>query len=592
MARNHPKALQAQAMLQMGGVAEALAIVERALKASPADPDLHHIAAVCRTHLGPLERAEFHARRAVALRPGEPAHERILASILTDSGRDAESVELLRRAHQRTPHDLVLMAQLVNTMARLGLYDEALALAMPALDTASPDPELAWAVGYLLTGLARADEAAAVMRRALAADPLHFNLASRLAMTTIYDHTAGPAEVLSAHRAFGAVMDHFNAVAGPPPRIAARSHPGPLRLGFISADLRTHSVAYFLEPLLEAIDPARLAVTCFAAGSADETTRRLRSRCAGWVTTTGHDAESVAQLIRDAGIDVLIELSGHTSGNALASLARSPAPVIATWLGYPATTGVATVQHRLVDSITDPPGSEPHCVERLVRLDPCFICYRPDLEAMPKVASRPSAAGRPPTFGSFNNFTKFNPRTLDLWSRVLQAVPGSRLVLKSASLTEPAVQARVRAMFASRGIEAGRIEPLPKTPTSREHLSMYSRVDVALDTFPYNGTTTTCEALCMGVPVVTLRGTMHAGRVGASLLSAAGLPDLIAESDDAYVTIAARLAADGPRLDELRATLRDRVAASPLCDKRAFAGRFTSAVERLWTDACNKETAP
>lgn len=589
MSRQHPKAVEAVFLLQSGRTREALEVVDKALKTSPNEPNLHHLAAVSRGFLGPLERAEFHARRAVALVPDEPLYARNLAVILVDLRQDAEAVAILRRVVELSPGDTGALGQLINTMARLGLYGEALDLGLARLNQGPIHPELAWAVGYILGGLGRADEAVALLRRGLAAEPMHYNLASRLACAILYDPTATPADVLEAHRAYGRIIERLAEAAPSVDRPEARAHDGPIRLGILSADLRTHSISFFLEPLLEGIDRGALHVTCFSHGAEDATTVRLKARSDSWVRTADCDMEEVAEIIRKNRIDVLIELSGHTSGNCLMSLVRGPAPVIATYLGYPASTGVRTVHYRIVDSITDPPGSDDHAVEELVRIDPVFLCYRIQDDETPDVGPPPSHSGAPPVFGSFNNFAKVNGTVISLWAEVLRAVPGSRLLLKSASLTEDSVRRWVQGRFEALGIAGDRIESLPKTPSARDHLALYGRVDVALDPFPYNGTTTTCEALAMGVPVVTLEGAMHAGRVGATIMTNLGLPELIARDRSHYVRIAADLARDSARLSMLRSTLRERLRSSPLCDHVAFGGRFTRAIQGVWRRACERQ---
>jgi predicted O-linked N-acetylglucosamine transferase (SPINDLY family) len=256
-----------------------------------------------------------------------------------------------------------------------------------------------------------------------------------------------------------------------------------------------------------------------------------------------------------------------------------------TYLGYPSTTAIPNFGWRFVDAITDPPGAEDSATERLVRLDKSFLCYRPPADA-PEPSQGPAASGQPITFGSFNAPMKIGTGTLDAWARVLREVPGSRLLLKGRPFGDAGVRRRVQDELAGRGIDAQRIEFALWTPTIRDHLACYSRVDVALDTFPYNGTTTTCEALWMGVPVVTLEGRMHAGRVGASLLTAVGKPELIARTTDEYVALAARLARDPGRLASLRFSLREKMATSPLRDETGHAARFEAALRSAWREWC------
>jgi predicted O-linked N-acetylglucosamine transferase (SPINDLY family) len=248
-----------------------------------------------------------------------------------------------------------------------------------------------------------------------------------------------------------------------------------------------------------------------------------------------------------------------------------------TWLGYPNTTGLRTIDYRITDGVADPAGEDAHYSEALLRLDGCFLSYQPVTDA-PEVAPLPALKNGHVTFGSFNNFSKINPSVLQLWAEVLKQVPGSRLLLKCPALTDATVQARVSATLQILGIGAERVDLLGHTRTRQEHLALYARVDIALDTFPYNGTTTTCEALWMGVPVLSLVGQRHAGRVGTSLLSAAGLADWLADTPEAFVSTACKRAGDSDTLAHLRASLRQQLQASPLCDAEAFTRTFEAGL--------------
>jgi len=310
---------------------------------------------------------------------------------------------------------------------------------------------------------------------------------------------------------------------------------------------------------------------------------QLQRLCDAWHPCASMSMEGLDAAIRERSIDVLIELSGHTEAGRLPALAGKPAPVIISAIGYPNTTGLPSVDWRVVDSITDPPGSEHLCTERLLRLDPCFLCYSPPSQA-PEPAMPPADA--PIMFGSFNNAAKIGPSSIELWARVLKAVPGSRLLLKSQTLSDAAGRARIERRFTEAGIDASRLELLAWSKTRQEHLELYARVHVALDTVPYNGTTTTCEALWMGVPTVTTLGDRHAARVSASLLHAAGHAELVAKDAEDFVRLSAALAQDRARLSTLRANLRAELRASPLCDAPAYAARFHAAIRECWKAWC------
>lgn len=313
----------------------------------------------------------------------------------------------------------------------------------------------------------------------------------------------------------------------------------------------------------------------------------MRSRFSQWINVSSLDNRALDAAIRRERIDVVLELAGHSVGNRLQALACAPAPVIISAIGYPNTTGVPAIGYRFVDSFTDPAGEEQWATEKLVRLDPCFVCYTPPEDA-PSVAPAPCAASTdaPITFASFNASQKLTMSTLKLWARVMREVPNSKLLLKSMNYTDPQARDEAARRFTAAGGDASRLECLAPAGSVRDHLLSYARADIALDPTPYAGTTTTCEALWMGVPVITLAGNTHASRVGVSLLSAAAMHQWIASSDDEYVTIAARAANDRVSLSKLRATMRERLLQSTLRDSKAYAHRFYDAIRACWREWC------
>jgi predicted O-linked N-acetylglucosamine transferase (SPINDLY family) len=359
-----------------------------------------------------------------------------------------------------------------------------------------------------------------------------------------------------------------------------------LRIGFISPDLRGHSVAFFTEAILEHLDRWRFDVYVYrTGGETDAVTERLMTYPATW-----RDMRRMLPNDRLKGLladrcHVLVEMSGLTLGNSLQLLSRRPAPVMVSYAGYPNTTGCRFIDARIVDTITDPPGSEAWHVERLIRIEPPFLCYRPPADA-PGVSPRPEGSTR--TFGCFGFPGKYNARVLGLWAKVLEACPGSRLALKSQTFKDAGVPGLTRGLLARAGLDPARVDILEPTPGLAEHLATYAGVDVALDTYPYHGTTTTCEAMLMGVPTVTLVGGAHVSRVGLSLLSAVGLSDLCARTDEEFVRTAAALMQDAARRRSLRESLRAGLLASPLCDGPAFAARFAGGIE----EACRPFRPP
>jgi len=298
--------------------------------------------------------------------------------------------------------------------------------------------------------------------------------------------------------------------------------------------------------------------------------------------------EQATELVRRDGIDILVDLAGHTSGSRVLLFARKPAPVQASWIGYPATTGLSAMDYKIVDRYTDPPGmSDQFYTEKLIRLPDSFLCYLPEKDS-PEVGMLPVLSSGHITFGSFNNFAKVSPEGIELWGRILKTITGSRLLMKAKSFSDRSTRSYVLDMFARKGIPAERIELVSMKRSFKEHLDTYTRIDIGLDTFPYNGTTTTCEALWMGVPIITLAGSTHASRVGMSLLTNIGLPELVASTDEEYVSSAVNLACDLTKLRSLRETLRGRVMHSPLTDTKRFILNLEHCYRTLWEHWCNQ----
>lgn len=463
-------------------------------------------------------------------------------------------------------------------LASLGRTREAEAQLRAGLALHPEDAGMRHNLGLALGRQGRADEALAELRQVADQDPRSAASTSPYLLALNYTDRLDPGFVGAEHRRVVAGWG----VTEDAPRLAPRPRRAPLRVGYVSADFGFHVVSFFIEPVLAAHDRARVEAVCYFTGAREDAqTARIRATGVGWRTLAGLSDDDAVRLMREDALDIVVDLSGHTTGHLLPVLARRVAPVQLTWLGYPNTTGVPAIDARLTDMLADPPGlTEAFHTEQLHRLDPPFLVYRPRKEA-PPVADSPWVARGHVTFGSFNNAAKISATSLALWARILQRVPDARLLLKSNGLDEPALAADMRRRFAALGGDPERLDLQGQQPTLERHLACYAEVDVALDTTPYAGTTTTCEALWMGVPVVSLAGASHAARVGASLLASVGHPEWIAATADAYVDIAASLAADREGLRRLRTALRPSVATSPLTDAAAFTRRLETAFEAL-----------
>ena len=364
-----------------------------------------------------------------------------------------------------------------------------------------------------------------------------------------------------------------------------------LRIGWISADFREHSVTHFLLPLFQNFDRSQFEFLCYAGVTRPDEFTRMLAQCSPiFRQTLGVQDIDLANIIRSDNIDILFDLSGHTSDHRLAVMAYKPAPVQVAYLGYPMTTGAppSIIDWHMTDSIADPPGeSDKHYTENLFRLPTTNWCYRPPVdipcEEVPPVVRNP---GTPFTFASFNNCSKMSQLTFKLWAKILQASPGARLLLKASAMADAKTRQIIIERFAAEGLPADRIILMPQQIDLSKHFAYYGNVDLGLDTYTYNGTTTTCEATWMNVPVVTLAGDVHIARVGASLLTNMGLPQLVAHTEEEFIRIASGYANNHAALVELRKGLRERFRRSPVMDGKRFAGEFGASLRTMWRQWC------
>ncbi|MBY0431854.1 MAG: hypothetical protein K2Q10_11695, partial [Rhodospirillales bacterium] len=358
----------------------------------------------------------------------------------------------------------------------------------------------------------------------------------------------------------------------------------PLKVGFVSGDFGRHPVGYFTVSTFAALDRDVLELHCYSdrPHGGDDLTARIRAVVPHWRDTAALPDALLAERIRADGIDILFDLAGHTAGNRLPVFARKPAPVQVSWAGYVGTTGLAAMDYVLADRFHAPDDSG--FVERVLRMPDGYVCYTPPEEA-PAIGPLPALTREHVTFGSFNAWAKVTAEVVALWSAILGDLPDSRLLLVGRWFNDARLRGRVRDAFAVHGIAAERLDLRGQVPHA-ELLAAYNEVDIALDPFPYSGGLTTCEALWMGVPVVTWPGRTFAGRHSLSHLSNVGLTESIAADLDSYRAIAGRLAGDLPHLAELRAGLRPRMAASPLCDAPRFAAAFAGVLRTAWAEWC------
>lgn len=588
-----PTAQRALALYGAGKEREAEDLLTPYLRRERCDPHALGVMAQIHFNRGRVPQSEFAARQALALGLANATTLLILARALWAQNRAAEARPFVERAVQGAPTSHHAWAALAHIAATQLDYDAALTAYERSLDItrAQNDPAI---IGYTqtLSKVGRRADAVRVLREACAAQPLSATLASELASTLNYLSGVGARDVADAHFEVGRRVARRAPLPLPSPSCAAEPDRR-LRVGLLSGDLRTHAVTFFLEPILAHRDPAAVEYVAFSTRQdepRDAWAARVRAGVAAWHCLVGLDEVEACRLIMGERPDILIDLAGYTHLTGVWLMSHRLAPVQVTYLGYPHSTGLGAMDYRLVSSATDPPGSEALSSERLLRLDPCMHVYVPPPEA-PAVADPGARPPGPVRFGSFNNAGKISDQTLDLWARVLAAVPGGTLLLKSDTLADAAAWRAVLDGLSARGVDRARVSPLARTQTMAEHLALYHGVDIALDTTPYNGTTTTCEALWMGVPVVAMWGDRHGARVSGALLAAAGVPELCAADERGYVDLAVALAGDEHRRVHYRRTLRAAMAGSVLCDGPGMARRFESALRAAWRTWCDESTS-
>jgi len=504
-----------------------------------------------------------------------------LAVALQANGETDEAINGYRRAIEIAPEFVEAVFGLGNAFCDQYRYAEAIAAFENAIRIR---PSMAFAhnnLGHVLQRQGRLAEALASFKAAVTIQPDFLEAWQNYLFSLNYVAGYSPQEIYDEHLKFGAWLEgacQKQGIAEGSARASKR-----LKIGYVSPDFRAHAVAYFIEPVLVHHDHEQFEVYCYYNHSvADGVTLRLKSMADHWRDISGTSDDDVAKRVREDGIDILVDLAGHTAGGRLRTFARKPAPVQATWLGYTCTTGLAAMDYRISDVYADPVGmSEPYYSETLYRLPDTFVCYRPQLDA-PKVGGLPASTNGYITFGSFNNLAKLTPEVRALWSRVLLAVPRSRLMLKTKGLNDVQMRRQLVADFALHGLAEDRLILVAWDDSYSEHLNRYNQVDIGLDPCPCNGGTTSFDAMWMGVPVLTLAGDRFISRMGVSMLTNLGLTELIAATSEEYVAIAASLAADLDRVAALRAGLRERMANSPLTDEKQFALNLEQAYKKMW----------
>jgi protein O-GlcNAc transferase len=580
---------QGVALLQQEKLAEAQASFQQALQYRPDFAEAHSNLGVAFARQEKLEEAANCFRRALQVRPDYTEALCNLGIMLLQQGNLPEAAANFQQAIRLRPEDAEPYVQLARALRQQGKLEEAVDCCRRALALRPDHAGAHNSLGTALSDQGKQQEAMACYGRVLELQPESSTLHSNYLFSHQHRLAVTPAELASLH----AEWDRRHAAPLQScwkPHDNVRDPARRLQLGFVSADFRRHALAYIFVRALEALDRQQCHTVCYSNQQVqDDMTARIRGAADVWRQSHDMSDEALAQQIRSDGVDILFDLDGHTGGNRLAVFARKPAPVQITWLGSACTTGLSAMDYLLADRWQVPDGAEAHYREQVLRLPDGYYCYDPP-EYAPQPGPLPALQQRYVTFACFNKPEKINRSVVATWAAILRRIPTARLVLKYHGFGDPGTCRYFTEMFAAEGLSRDRLE-LQGYSSHQELLHQYNRVDIALDPFTFSGCVTTCEALWMGVPVITCPGDTFASRHSLSHLSNVGLTDMVARDLPHYVELAVALAQDLPRLAALRAALRPQMARSPLCDAPRFAVNLMQSLRHVWQQWCSEQTS-
>ena len=612
---------QAMGLLKHGDAPGAEKLCRVVLRGNAKDAWAIHASGLVAHQMGRQEEAVAKLTEAAKLAPGQPEFWNNLGAILGRLGKMVEAAEAFEKAVRLRPDDGAGFVNLAMAQERAGNRSRAHAASTRAVELQPEQAEAHAALGTALRGAGRLDDSkkayaraivlqsdfapavaglAAVCeaqgdyagaidayRRAVALNPDDAGMHSNLLFTLFYDPTLS-AEQLRAEHAQWNVRHAKPLYPTNLHHVNDRSPERRLRIGYVSADFRRHSVARFLEPLIAVRDREKFEVLGYSdVVNPDEVTTRIRAACDHWRVTLGSTDADVANLIRRDGIDILIDPTGHMGNNRLLVFARKPVPIQIAFPGYPGSCGLETMDYFVTDRLQNPEGSDASgYTEKWLYVEPTSRCYQLD-EGEPEPGPLPADERGYITFGSLNRPIKVTERMVGVWAKLLGQIPGSRLLFLAGDHAEEGSRRHLQ-WFAEQGIERDRIEVVASQPRDA-YLKLFHRVDIALDTFPYAGCTTTCDALWMGVPTISLVGDTYVSRVGSSVLEQVGLREFTTDRFDRYVEIARAMAEDRAKLRALRQSLRERFAASSLVDRQKMVNAWQTALRWAWREWCVKD---
>jgi predicted O-linked N-acetylglucosamine transferase (SPINDLY family) len=606
------KLKKAKKLLSENKLEEANKILSQLSIQAPRDADIWLCLGYIAGNRQEYERAVDYFKKAIAIEPGNAKILFNYGIALRDVGNFDNAIEVFKKSLEKEPNNTETLDCLAHAYMNSGSLVEAIAVFKKSLhinpnqaETQSnlgsiyqaqgelskaekryleafrlnPQLNIYDNLGSVLVMQGRYKESMEVYRNGLIKQPKNARVFSNLLLALNYMEDVTQKDIFDEHNKWSQIFEDPSTYI----THGVSDHDDErLRIGYYSPDFREHSVAYFIEPIIENHDKNKFTTYAYyPLNKEDAVTARLKERFDNWRNVSNLTESEIAEVIKADKIDIMVDLAGHTANNSLLTFSKKPAPAQITYLGYPNTTGLKAIQYRITDDIADPEGQDEFYSEELCRLPGCFLTYKPD-ENSPAVSVSPVIKNMYITFGSFNNLAKINDSVIGVWCEILKKLPDSRLLIKNPSLTDLITRETYLQKFREFEIDDKRISLIGHTPTRYEHLSLYSDIDIALDTFPYNGTTTTCEALWMGVPVIALCGDHHAARVSTSLLTAANRNEWIAYTVEEYVDKAVKLALDTKSLKSKRSMQRDFIRNSPLLDNKTFVASLENEYKKIW----------
>ncbi len=611
--KTRSKKLKAKKLVDLKRLKDAQALYQTICEIDKTDSESLYMLGVVNAMIGDVNAAILCLQKAVALNPRHFSSYYNLGIALRDNGELEKAVSALSYAIKIQPNNVLPYKPLAVALIHLKKFDQAKNIFYDLLLLAPKDAEAWCNQGFLFQVMGKLADAIDSCQKALEIEPrlvaAYANMANALCSSGQYDEALDCYKMCLELDATNArshsnllltlnyirhnnLMNiyeehchwyrlHGAAITPLKHQIQPTKQSRALRLAYISPDFRSHSVASFFEPVIANHDKNKFEVWCYSSVLiGDETTDRIKSSACQWRDISKMNISQITSQIVSDKIDILVDLAGHTSSEIMQIMSYKPAPIQVTWLGYPNTTGIDTIDFRITDTVADLEDQDQYYIEKLLRLDGCFVCYQPPLVDV-DVNVLPALTNGYITFGSFNNLSKMGDEVIDLWIKLLKSVTNAKIFIKNPSLTDERTRERYMKKFRIQGICDNRVMLIGHTVNREEHFKIYNKLDIALDTFPYNGATTTCEALWMGVPVVTLAGKHHASRVSASLLNAAGFSDLVCDKKTEFIATATSLANDINKLSDIRNSLRSSLEASPLCDAKDFTDKFEQTLQGM-----------